>query len=57
MRPWTVKLGNKEIGTVRYAIPTLFMPQWCNGVCYLITDIDYKKHIITVKEHPGNAGK
>jgi hypothetical protein len=57
MRPWTVKLGDEEIGAVKHAVPTLSAPQWCDGVCYLITDVDYKNRVITVKEHPGNAGK
>jgi hypothetical protein len=57
IRPWTVMLNGKKIGTVRYAVPTLTMPVWCNEVCYLIEDVSYKKHVIIVKEHPGNAGK
>jgi hypothetical protein len=57
VRPWTIKLGDRKVGIVKCAIPTLSMPQWCDGVCYLIERIDYAKHVITVKEHPGNAGK
>jgi hypothetical protein len=56
-RPWTVRLDGKDIGVVRYARPSLTMPQWCNGVCYLVKDVDYKTHIIIVEVHPKNAGK
>lgn len=55
-RPWTIRLNGKDIGTIRYASPTLGMPVWCNNVCYLVKGVQYRQHVITVEEHPGNGG-
>jgi hypothetical protein len=57
VRPWIIRLKRKDIGTVQYASPVLGMPQWCNGVCYLIKGISYIEHVITVREHPANNDK
>lgn len=54
---WKIILNGAKIGEANQVTRTVGMPQWCNGVCYLVEDIDYKKHTVTVKEHPANAGK
>ena len=54
---WKIVLTGKEIGTVLHPTLTEGMPQWCNGVCYLVDRLDFKKRVVAVKEHPANAGK
>lgn len=54
---WKVVLNGAEIGKVDHATLTVGMPQWCKGVCYLVESVDYRKRVVTVREHPANAGK
>lgn len=54
---WKIKLNDTMIGEADHVTLTVGMPQWCKGVCYLVESLDYKKRIVTVKEHPANAGK
>lgn len=55
---WTIRHEVKgNIGTVAYASPIITMPITVKGVVYIITDVTYKPKVITVKDHPANAGK
>jgi len=54
---WKIVLNGQEIGQADHVTLTVGMPQWCNKVCYLVKSVDYKKHILTVKEHPANTKK
>ena len=54
---WKIVLNGEKIGEADVVTMMVGMPQWCNGVCYLVESIDYKTRTVTVKEHPANAGK